>query len=81
MWTHLGLAILLHRDQINAMDVLKLGSELGERKDVDHGLAIAAHIFPELADWVKADTLDMPRWERKYAVPLAARRLIMGERE
>lgn len=81
MWTHLGLAILVWKDQVAAAEILELAGKLAQRAEVERGLAIAAHVFPELADWIKNEKLGIPRWERRYAVPIAARRLVSGERD
>ena len=81
MWPHLGLALLAWKDRIGVKEVLELGSKLVQREEVERGLAIAAHIFPELAKWAEPEKLGIPAWERKFAVPLAARRLKLGERE
>jgi hypothetical protein len=79
-WPHLGLALLIWKDRIGVDEVLKLGSALGQRNEVERGLAIAAHIFPELTRWADVKKMNIPRWESKLAVPLAARRLVFGER-
>jgi hypothetical protein len=81
MWPHLGLALLVWKDRIGLKEVLELGGKLAQREEVERGLAIAAHIFPELAKWVNLEELELPVWERKFAVPLAARKLVLGERE
>jgi hypothetical protein len=81
MWPHLGLALLVWKDRIGVKEILELGTRLTLREDVAHGLAIVAHIFPELADWVDAEKLGIPGWERKFAVPIAARRIVIGDRD
>ena len=43
-------------------------ARLGRRDEVEHGLAIATHIFPELKSWAHPE---------KWAVPLAARRVVL----
>ena len=81
IWPHLSLALLVWRRQVSAAEVLELGKRLGQPVRVARGLTIAAHIFPELSDWLGDGPLGIPGWERKFAVPLAARRLVQGERE
>jgi hypothetical protein len=81
MWTHLGRAILMWRDQVSAQEVLALGRALEVTEDAVHGLAIISHIFPEIQPWTMFGTLKIAGWEKRFAVPLAARRLVMGERE
>ncbi|MBN2338808.1 MAG: hypothetical protein JXP48_09735 [Acidobacteria bacterium] len=81
LWPHLGLGLLLWRDQVKVKSVLDLGLDLGRGEEVEHGLAIAAHVFPELGSWTDSDKLRIPSWEKKFAIPLAARRLLQGERD
>jgi hypothetical protein len=81
MWPHLGTALMVWKDRIAVTGVLELGIRLGQKDEVERGLAIAAQIFPELEGWAEAERFSIPRWERKYAIPLAARRIIMGERD
>jgi hypothetical protein len=81
VWPHLGTALLLWKDSIGAEQIHSLGTQLGQVNEVERGLAIIAHIFPELQDWVRAQKLSIPMWERKYAVPIAARRIMIGGRD
>jgi hypothetical protein len=81
VWPHLGAALLLWKDQIGAGQIIKVGALLDQLEKVERGLAITAHIFPELADWVNVQKLSMPKWERKYAIPIAARRIMIGGRD
>jgi hypothetical protein len=81
VWPHLGTALLLWQDSIGADQILRLGAQLDQLDEVERGLAIIAHIFPELNQWVKAQKLSIPGWERKYAVPIAARRIMAGGRD
>ena len=81
VWNHLGLAILCWKHQIKLSEVVELGSKLGQKEQVARGLAIVAHIFPEIADWVQIEKLSLPKWEKKYAISLAARKLTQGIRD
>jgi len=81
MWPHLGAALLVWKGRVAVTKVLGLGTLLGQKNEVERGLAVAAHIFPELEEWVEAGRFSIPRWERKYAIPIAARRIQMGERD
>lgn len=81
MWPHLGTALLVWKGRVEVKEVLKVGALLGQKDKVERGLAIAAHIFPELEKWIEAERFSIPRWERKYAIPIAARRIQMGERD
>ncbi len=81
VWPHLGAALLLWKDRIPASQILKFGAQLDQLDEVERGLAIIAHIFPELNEWLNARTLSIPKWERKYAVPIAARRIMIGGRD
>jgi hypothetical protein len=81
VWLHLGLAILVWKETVSARAVAELGEVLGHGDQVDRGLAIIAHLFPELLDWVGAESGRIPNWEKKLAIPLAARRIVMGVRE
>ncbi len=80
MWPHLGTALLLWRDKISLETVVDLGKQLTVRAEVERGLAIAAYIFPELTRWIETIKLKIPRWEKKYAIPLAAKRIVQGGR-
>ena len=77
MWPHLGLALLVWKDRIAVTEILELAARLGRRDEVEHGLAIATHIFPELKSWAHPEKWAIPQWERKWAVPLAARRVVL----
>jgi len=81
MWHHLATALFLLPDQVTVQEVLELGSRIGQKGEVEHGLAIAVHIFPELEKWADANRFSMPHWESKYAIPLAARRVLIGGRD
>ena len=81
VWPHLGTALLLWREKIGMDEVLRIGAKLRQRGHVERALAIIAHIFPELQGWVDTHKLSIPRWERKYAVPIAARRIVIGGRD
>lgn len=81
VWPHLGTALLLWREKVKMDEVAQVGANLKHRQDVERGFAIVAHIFPELQSWVDTHKLSIPRWERKYAVPIAARRIVIGGRE
>jgi hypothetical protein len=81
VWPHLGAALLLWKDRIGVEEILHLGVKLGQNDEVERGLAIIARIFPELKAWVKPEKLSIPKWERKYAVPIAARRIMIGRKD
>ncbi len=81
VWAHLGLALLVWRDEVDKSAVVEIGKRLGQWEKVATGLAIMAHLFPELVDWVRGESSDIPNWERKLAVPLAARKLVLGNRD
>ncbi len=81
IWPHLGLALLVWNDRIRVKDILEYAGTLDVLEDAQRGLALAAQIFPELAEWTDLDKLWIPGWEKKLAIPIAARRLMMGERE
>lgn len=81
MWPHLGTALLLWRDKTSLETVLELGDRLAIGAEVERGLAIGAYIFPELTRWIETVKLKIPRWERKYAIPLAAKRIVQGGRD
>jgi hypothetical protein len=80
VWHHLGLAVLLWKDRVDANQVLEIGSRLSQKQNVEKGLVIAAQIFPEISSWLNSADLEMPKWERRFAIPIAARRLVVGER-
>jgi hypothetical protein len=80
MWHHLGLAVLVWKDRIAANEILAIGSKINKRDSAERGLAITAHIFPELSKWLNAASIEMPKWERRFAIPIAARRIIAGEK-
>jgi hypothetical protein len=80
VWHHLGLAVLLWKDKVKADQVLEISSQLSQKQNVERGLAIAAHILPETSHWLKFAKLDIPKWELKFAIPIAARKLVIGDR-
>jgi hypothetical protein len=81
IWPHLGLALLLHKDSVSINEVLDIGSRLEQRNEVERGVAIASHLFTEFEEWVDFRRLSIPKWERKLAIPIAARRITIGERD
>ena len=81
IWTHLGLALLLYKDNLSIDEILDIGARLEQRDEVERGIAIAAHLFSELDEWVDFRRLSIPKWERKFAIPIAARRITIGERD
>jgi hypothetical protein len=81
VWPHLGTALLLWKDQIGVNQIIKVGALLDQLNEVERGLAIIAHIFPELASFVDSANFSIPVWERKYAIPIAARRIMAGGRD
>ena len=81
IWTHLGLALLLYKDNLSIDEILDIGTRLEQRDEVERGIAIAAHLFSELDEWVDFRRLSIPKWERKFAIPIAARRITIGERD
>jgi hypothetical protein len=80
MWPHLGLALLVWKDRVTVGEICKVGEKLGRPEEVARGLLVAAQIFTELVEWLEGEKLGIPAWERKFAMPLAARRLMIGER-
>ncbi len=81
IWTHLGLAMLVYKNRIAVDEILDKGKKINQQDEVERGLAIAAYLFPELAKWTKPEKLGIPAWERKFAIPIAARRIAIGERD
>jgi serine/threonine protein phosphatase PrpC len=58
---------------------MAMAAECGKQEDVERGLAIIAHLFPEFEPWLKEIHFTIPLWERTLAVPLAARKLVQLE--
>jgi hypothetical protein len=81
VWPHLGAALLIWKDRIGVEEILSLGKRLGQSDEVERGIAIIARIFPELEGWARPEKLSIPKWERKYAVPIAARRIMIGGKD
>ncbi len=79
MWHHLGLAVLLWKDKVKAGKIVEVGDKLAQREDVERGLAIIAHILPEIGSWLNSSKLEMPKWEHKFAIPIASRRIVLGD--
>jgi hypothetical protein len=77
IWPLLAILILGWRESLSAADIA-LGRSESAREEVDRGLAIVVHLFPELAGWLAEIQLALPRWETTLAVPLAARRLLQA---
>ena len=81
IWPHLALALLVWSNRIPVKEILEFAGTLDVLEDAQRGIALAAHMFPELAEWANLDKLWIPGWEKKFAIPIAARRLMMGERD
>jgi hypothetical protein len=47
--------------------------------DVQRGLAIIVHLFPELSGWLADVQLDIPLWEKALALRVATWRLTAVE--
>ncbi len=75
LWPLLGILLLGWRESLDLNRLQKKASERDNLADVERGLAIIAHLFPELAFWLAGVKLNLPRWEQRLAVPVAARRL------
>ena len=76
MWFHLAVAMLGWRDRVDFDEILELAEDLELVACVHRGLAITAAVFPEIDILVSPRKLDIPRWERLLALPLAARRVV-----
>jgi hypothetical protein len=76
VWPVLSLLLLGWRDTVSTERLMKRAVELGTEREVVRGLAIVAHLFPELRDWLGSVPSKMPPWERAFAVPLVARKLV-----
>jgi hypothetical protein len=81
VWAHLGLALQVWAEAVAVTDVLEIGRRLGQPDEVERGLMVTGRIFPELGRWLAPAPQHIPGWERRFAVPLAARRLVQGNRE
>jgi len=81
IWPHLALSLLVWNDRIPLQSILEFAGSLDLAEDVNRGLAITAHVFPELQEWADVDELSIPGWEKKLAIPIAARRIMLGERD
>jgi serine/threonine protein phosphatase PrpC len=80
LWPVLSLLLLGWRHTLSAERLTKLAAELGAETEVVRALAIVAHLFPELRTWLGDIPSKMPSLERAFAVPLAARKLVLFER-
>ncbi len=79
LWPLLSLVLLGWRETISQERVFREASRLGAKEEVGRGLAIVAYLFPELEGWRAGVPLRVPRWERTFAVPFAARKLVLPE--
>jgi hypothetical protein len=77
VWPHLGLALLIWKDQISIKEVIGISEKLGRRDEVECGIVIAACIFPEIREWVDQGELRLKKWER-VAARIAARRIVLA---
>src|SRR6266516_6151320 len=80
LWPLLAIVLLGWRDTLTAKQVMKRAADVGAEDHVHRGLAIVAHLFPELQGWLASVPLGIPRWERTVAVPLAAHKLVFFEK-
>jgi hypothetical protein len=80
VWPILALALLEWRNTISANDIVAHAASTGQREQTQRGLLIASFLFPELQGWVAGVQMEVPLWERLFAVPLAARKLVLLEK-
>lgn len=80
VWPLLGILLLGWRESLDADRLRKHARKANNLADVERGLAITVHLFPELAGWLAEVELNLPRWEQRLAVPVAARRLTAFDR-
>jgi len=79
LWPLLAVLLLGWRDTLTAKQIMNRAGDVGAEDHVHRGLAIVAHLFPELQGWLASVPLGIPRWERTVALPLAARKLVFFE--
>src|SRR5689334_5044310 len=79
LWPVLSLLLLGWSDSLSPERLTKLASEVGAETEVVRALAIVGHLFPELRTWLGDIPSRMPSLERAFAVPLAARKLVLFE--
>jgi hypothetical protein len=79
VWPVLALLLLGWRNTFSIEQVMER-SALGADQDVHRGFAIVGYLFPELENWIADMRLNIPLWERRLAVPLAARKLVLLEK-
>jgi hypothetical protein len=70
------MASLASQDTLDCEVMLELTAELGLAPKVQHGLAVACQLVPELGRHFPDEALEISWWERTIALPIAARRLL-----
>jgi hypothetical protein len=80
LWPLLALLLLRWRDTLSAEQLLQRAAKLEAEDQVHRGLSIVAYLFPELQGWLATVPVRMPLWEKTFAVPLAARKLVLLEK-
>src|SRR5262249_47537350 len=64
LWPLLAMLLFEWRREISASDVFARAAALGLTEEVQRGLAIVTHLFPELEGWLDDVELEIPLWER-----------------
>jgi len=76
VWPVLALLLLGWRNSFSIEKVMERSAPAADH-DVQLGFAIVGYLFPELENWIGNMRLKIPLWERRLAVPLAARKLVL----
>jgi hypothetical protein len=80
VWPLLGMLLMEWGSVMSPEDILGRAASMGTTEEVHRGLIIITYLFPELQEWLKGATLQIPFWERALAIPFAARKLVLLEK-
>ncbi|MCP4901674.1 MAG: hypothetical protein GY906_32320 [bacterium] len=76
VWVHLALAMARFGDTIDHGLVHGITHHLGLDERAQRGFAVGHQLIPSILESPFVDSAQLPFWERKLAVPLAAKRLL-----
>jgi len=79
LWPLLAVLLLGWGETTSIEGVLRHSNDLGVEAEAYRGLAMVVYLFPELRVWAADVHRKIPLWERAFALPLAARKLVQFE--
>ncbi len=76
VWVHLALAMARFGDTIDHDTVHSITHHLGLNERAQRGFAVGHQLVPSILESPLVGSAQLPFWERRLAVPLAAKRLL-----